>query len=122
MPDDLHSIIPDFTVDDADRLISFLTTALDGHVVTENRYDDDRIQHARARVGDSVIMLNEAGRGYEANCSQLHLCVADVDTVFAAALREGATEVMAPNWRPHGDRMAGFRDPCDNLWWIAAAG
>ncbi len=58
---------------------------------------------------------------YEANRSQLHLYVADVDAAFVAALREGATAVMEPNQRPHGDRMAGFRDPCDNLWWIAAA-
>ena len=68
-----------------------------------------------------MIMLNEAGLDYEASCSQLHLYVTDVDAVFATAQREGATAVMEPNWRPHGDRMAGFRDRCGNLWWIAAA-
>lgn len=120
VPDGYHSITPYFTVDDADRLISFLIAGLDGRVVKEDRYDDGRIRHARVRVGDSVIMLNQAGEDYEANRSQLHLYVADVDTVFTTALREGATAVMEPNWRPHGDRMAGFRDPCDNLWWIAA--
>ncbi len=114
-----RSITPYFTVDDADRLISFLIAALDGDVVLEDRNDDGRIRHARVRIGDSVIMVNEAGADYEANRSQMHLYVADVDTAFARALREGATAVMEPNRRPHGDRMAGFRDPCDNLWWIA---
>ena len=121
VPDGHHTVTPYLTVDDADRLISFLIAALDGQVTMQNRHDDGRIQHARVRVGDSMIMLNESGADYQANRSQLHVYVADVDAVFATALREGATAVMEPNRRPHGDRMAGFRDPCDNLWWVAAA-
>jgi len=23
--------------------------------------------------------------------------------------------------RPHGDKMAGFCDPMDNIWWVAQA-
>ncbi len=107
-PDGYHSITPYFTVEDADRLISFLVCALDGQIVKEDRNDRDRVRHARVRIGDSIIMLNEAAPGYEANRSQIHLYVTDVETAFAAALREGATAVMEPNLRPHGDRMAGF--------------
>ncbi len=121
IPDGYHSITPYFTVADADRLISFLIAALDGQVIKEDRYGSGRIQHARVRIGDSVLMCNEAGPDYEANRSQMHLYVDDVEAVFATALTEGATPIMEPNLRPHGDRMAGFRDPCDNVWWIASA-
>lgn len=34
----------------------------------------------------------------------------------------GAVSLMAPKDRPHGDRMAGVRDPCGNIWWVAAHG
>lgn len=119
VPEGHHAITPYFTVADADRLIAFMVGALDGRVVTDDRSDEGRVRHARIRIGDSTVMLNEASDVYEANESQMHLYVADVDATFQRALREGASALMEPNERPHGDRMAGFRDPCANTWWIA---
>lgn len=119
MPDGYHTITPYFTVLDADRLISFVTAAFEGQVVKEDHDQNGRIRHARVRVGDSLMMLNEAGAEYPPNDSQMHLYVADVDVTFRRALREGAIAVMQPNERPHGDRMAGLLDPCGNTWWIA---
>lgn len=118
-PAGYQSITPYFTVSDADRLIEFLTRAFDASVIKESRNDDDRIQHARVRVGSSIIMLNESTETYPANVSQLHLYVDDADKTYAEALRAGGTTLMEPNDRPHGDRMAGITDPCGNVWWIA---
>jgi len=120
-PDGLHSITPYFTVEDAERLISFLPAALGGQVIKEDRNEDGRVQHARVRIGDSVIMINEAGSDYAANRSQMYLYVPDVDAAYRVALSEGATALMEPNLRPFGDRVAGFQDPCGNTWWIATA-
>ncbi len=114
-----HSITPYLTVPDADRLVDFLRAAFEGHLVKLDRNEGGRIRHARIRIGDSILMLNEAG-DYPANDSQLHLYVDDVDESFSRALDEGATAVMQPNTRPHGDRMAGIHDPCGNTWWLAA--
>ena len=122
MPAGYHAITPYFTVTDADRLIAFMTDAFDGHVLMVDRRDNARVRHARVRIGDSIVMLNEASDGYAANESQMHLFVDDVDATFARALRHGASTLMEPNSRPHGDRMAGFRDPCANTWWIARPG
>ncbi len=119
IPEGYHSITPYFTVQDADRLIGFLGTAFGATVIRINRCDDGRIQHARLRIGDSVLMLNEATEAYPANSSQMHLFVADADETYRTALGAGAVALMAPNDRPHGDRMAGVRDPCGNVWWIA---
>jgi uncharacterized glyoxalase superfamily protein PhnB len=116
---ELGTITPYFTVDDADKLIEFLTAVLGGAVIKESRYDNGRVQHARVRIGTSVVMLNERSDTYPANVSQMHLYVADTDETYEAALRGGATSVMEPNLRPHGDRMAGIKDPCGNIWWIA---
>ena len=64
-------------------------------------------------------MLNETTEAYPVNVSQMHLYVEDVDITFSKALRAGALALMEPNTRPHGDRMAGVKDPCGNIWWIA---
>lgn len=122
VPAGYHAITPYFTVADADRLIAFMTGAFDGQVLIEDRSENGRVRHARVRIGDSIVMLNEAGDDYAANESQMHLFVVDVDAAFTRALQEGASALMEPNNRPHGDRMAGFRDPCANTWWIASPG
>ena len=66
-----------------------------------------------------MIMLNERSNDYPAQTSQMHLYVDDTNAVYEQALALGAMPLMAPNVRPHGDRMAGIKDPCGNVWWIA---
>lgn len=121
IPDGYHTITPYFTVVDADRLIAFVTAAFGGVVVKDDRDENGQVEHARLQIGDSIIMLNQAGPEYQANVSQMHLYVEDVETVYSKALEAGAVVAMGPNVRPHGDRMAGVADPCGNLWWIASS-
>ncbi|WP_367181351.1 VOC family protein [uncultured Roseovarius sp.] len=64
-------------------------------------------------------MLNESTDEYPANISQMHIYMEDADSAYQLALQLGATSLMKPNNRPHGDRMAGIKDPCGNIWWIA---
>ncbi len=118
-PHSYQAVTPYFTVHDADRLIEFLSTAFDAAVIKENRYENGKIQHARMCIGDSLLMLNECSEAFPANVSQMHLYVDDADATYITALDAGATSLMAPNDRPHGDRMAGIEDPCGNIWWIA---
>ena len=121
IPDGYHSITPYFTVRDADRLMEFLTTAFKATILKETRHDNKKIQHARVRIGNSILMLNENTDTYPINVSQMHLYVEDADETYTAALQSGATTLMEPNNRPHGDRMAGIKDPCGNIWWIATS-
>ena len=115
-----QTITPYFTVDGADVLIAFLDAAFDASVVKLDRYADGRVQHARLRIGNSLMMLNECTADYPANTSQMHIYVEDADVAYASAMRLGAKSIMEPNDRPHGDRMAGIVDPCANVWWIAS--
>lgn len=119
LPKGYSSITPYFTVSDSDRLIEFLTTAFDASLIRETRYENGRLEHARIQIGTSIIMLNEESETYTANISQMHLYVEDTDAAYEAALKSGASSLMEPNDRPHGDRMAGITDPCENIWWIA---
>ena len=115
-----QTITPYFTVQNADRLIRFLVAAFGASVVKESRYDDNSIQHARLMVGNSLIMLNETTDDYPVNRSQMHIFVENADRAYETAMGLGATSLMKPNDRPHGDRMAGIKDPCGNIWWLAS--
>ncbi|WP_299923060.1 VOC family protein [uncultured Pelagimonas sp.] len=119
IPEGYGSITPYFTVPDADAFIKFAKTVFGAKVIKEDRYETGRIQHAHLCVGTSILMLNEANEDYPANTSQMHLYVDDADSCYKAALAAGATSLMAPNTRPHGDRMAGIKDPSSNVWWLA---
>ena len=118
LPDGYHTITPYFTVRDADALMVFLVKAFAAEILIEKRQKDDTVQHARVRIGDSIIMLNQSSDAYPVNTSQMHLYVEDAEAAFATALRLGAKALMEPNTRPHGDRMAGIEDPCGNIWWL----
>lgn len=119
LPEGYHTITPYFTVSNAEQLLEFLVEAFGGVIIAKSQYTTGRVQHARVRIGDSVIMLNESNEHYPINVSQMHLYVDDVDVVFSKALSVGAVSIMEPNVRPHGDRMAGVKDPLGNIWWIA---
>ncbi len=119
IPEGYHTITPYFTVSDADQLLEFLVEVFGGAIIVNDQNATGRVQHARVRIGDSIIMLNESNEHYPVNVSQMHLYVNDVDAVYCKALSVGAVSIMKPNVRPHGDRMAGFKDPLGNIWWVA---
>ncbi|MEM7596459.1 MAG: VOC family protein [Pseudomonadota bacterium] len=118
--DDYGTVTPYFTVDDPDALIAFAQTVFDAELIKINRYETGVVQHARLRIGDTMIMLNQSTEAFAAQVSQMHILVQDADQVFAHAVAAGAEGIMQPNLRPHGDRMAGVKDPCGNIWWIAS--
>lgn len=117
---DDQTITPYFTVEDANLLINFMISSFDAFLVKENRYDDGRVQHARLRIGNSLIMLNQSSDEYPTNVSQMHIYVNNADEAYAMAIKHGGVSLMKPNDRPHGDRMAGIKDPCGNVWWLAS--
>ena len=61
-------------------------------------------------------MLNESSEDYPANVSRMHIRMDDTDAAFEKAMKLGASPLTPPNVRSHGDRMAGIKDPCDNIW------
>jgi PhnB protein len=115
----INDVTPYFTVSDANELIAFMSKVFSTNLIKCDRYEDGTIQHARLRLGDSVIMLNEANSTYSANKSQMHVYLENVERTYNLALAEGARSIMSPMVRPHGDLMAGFEDPFGNTWWIA---
>ncbi len=118
IPDGYHSVTPYLTVPDAAGLIEFLRRAFGAQEV--HRFTrDGAVSHAEVRIGDSVVMLGQAGGEWQPMPAALHLYVPDADAVYRRALQAGAASLREPADQFYGDRMAGVRDPAGNYWWIA---
>jgi Uncharacterized protein conserved in bacteria len=77
------------------------------------------IRHAEMRIGDAVIMFAGAVPDWPPKTAGMFLYVDNVDTVYAAAVQNGAQSLMEPQQREYG-YTAGFDDPFGNQWWITA--
>jgi uncharacterized glyoxalase superfamily protein PhnB len=76
--------------------------------------------HAELMIGDSLVMLGQAGGQWKPREAALYLWMNDVDATHAAALRAGGTSESEPEDKPYGHRTAGVIDPNGVTWWIAA--
>ena len=76
--------------------------------------------HAEIRIGDSLVMLGQAGGPWKPRAAAFYLWVDDVDATYAQALKAGATSESEPEDKPYGHRNAGVIDQNDITWWIGA--
>src|SRR5215469_3035588 len=118
IPEGYHSVTPMLVVKGAAKLIDFMKEAFDAEEAFRMPSPSGEIMHAEVKVGDSVVMLNDAMR-QSPNNSSLFLYVTDVDSVYQRALKAGATSLSAPANMFWGDRMAQVTDPFGNQWGIA---
>jgi len=119
IPDGYHTVTPYLIVQGAGQLIDFLKLAFDAQETERITAPDGAIAHAEVRIGDSIVMMSDAGGERAPMPSGLYLYVNDTDAVYISALRAGATSIVEPADQFYGDRSAGVKDPVGNQWWIA---
>ena len=64
---------------------------------------------AEMRIGDSVVMVSEAGER-EVYPALLYVYAGDADSIYQLAMDAGADSVEEPRDTPYGDRRAMVRD------------
>ncbi len=116
-----HSVNPYFVVDGVSEFIAFLTEVFDGREDTTSKevLPDGRIDHADVIIGDSLVMMSE---GSEPRPAVAFVYVPDVDDVYQRAVSRGCEPRLEPAVQTWGDRVGGFTDRWDNLWWVATPG
>lgn len=120
IPDNHPRVIPYLCVQDAAALIDFLRTVFDAREAERIARPDGKVGHAELRIGDSVIMLAEAGGEHPAMPAAHYVYVENADAVYRCALDAGATSLMEPADQFYGDRHGGVKDKTGNTWWIAS--
>src|SRR5687768_11537715 len=102
---DVHTyrtVTPYLCVPDADAELTFLKTAFGGIETLCHRSDDNTVMHAEVEVGNSLVMVGQAGAQWKPLTAALYLWVEDVDAMYAKALQAGATSESAPEDKPYG--------------------
>jgi uncharacterized glyoxalase superfamily protein PhnB len=112
VPPGFHSVTPRIVVSDAAAAVEFLRTVFHGSG------DAPLNRPAEIRIGDSVVMVSEAGER-ETFPAFLYVYVDDADSTYQRALVAGAVSVEKPWDTPYGDRRAMVRDAFGNLFQIA---
>lgn len=118
IPEGYHSLTPYLVVQSAPKLMEFLKRAFAAKELNCMKQPDGSVMHAEMKIGDSIVMMGEAGGESKPMPSTICLYVPDADVVYKRALQAGATSVREPADQFYGDRSAGVRDPVGNHWWI----
>lgn len=115
-----HTVTPYLIVTDADAELTFLKAAFGATEVMCQRNPDKTVAHAEITIGDSLVMLGQAGGQWKPLSAALYLWVDDVDATYARALRAGARSESEPEDKPYGHRNGGVVDQNGITWWIGA--
>ena len=115
-----RTVTPYLVVPDADAELQFLTQAFGATENSCDRGTDKSVMHAEIQIGNSLVMLGQAGEAWKATKAALYLWVPDVDSTYAQALKAGARSQSAPEDKPYGHRNAGVVDKNGITWWIGS--
>ncbi len=129
VPEGFHTVTPQLTLDNAAQAIDWYKKALGAEEVTRAVGPNGEIMHAELRIGNSLIMLNDAmggGKGpkaYGGSPLSLWLYVNDCDSLYNRAVSAGAQVPPGPMSKMAdqfwGDRCGTFNDPFGYRWTIA---
>jgi PhnB protein len=113
-----RTVTPYLVVADADAELRFMAAAFGAAEHLCHRNEQNAVMHAEMRIGDSIVMVGQAGEQWKAQAATLYIWMPDVDGLYAKALEAGATSARAPEDMPYGHRNAGVVDGCGVTWWI----
>jgi PhnB protein len=123
--EDLNSnpLMPHLVASDASAAIAFYEEILGAEVLACLRSPGGKVMNAELQIGASRFSLSDAmdpgppcPRELGGSPVVLNLRVADVDDVFARALRAGAREVQGVEDAFWGDRHGQISDPAGHVW------
>ena len=119
IPEGYHTVTPYLIVEGAAGLLDFAKSAFGAEERFRMDAPDGSIGHAEVMIGDSIVMLADAGEEWPAMPALIYLYGEDCDAMYERALAAGATSVREPADQFYGDRNATVRDSVGNTWGIA---
>jgi len=117
--DELNTITMNFGVNGSAAFVQFLKNAFNAAEVVRYDSPEGDINHAKIRVGSSVIAVAEAHGLEQTKPSMIYMYVNDCDAVYEQALRAGAKSISPVKDQSYGDRHGGVEDAWGNHWYIA---
>jgi len=119
IPNGYHTVTPYLTIRGATELLAFTKAAFGAEEVECIKAPDGRVMHAEIKIGDSRVMMGEAGDTTPPMPCTLYLYVDDVDAWFQRAKQADAEVIEELEDKFYGDRTAAVRDAQGNRWYMA---
>ncbi len=129
VPEGFHTVTPQLTLENAAQAIDWYKKALGAQEVSRVAGPDGKIMHAELKIGDSLIMMNDAMGGAKGpkamggSPMSLWVYVEDCDSLFKKAVAAGGQIDPGPMGKMQdqfwGDRSGTFTDPYGYRWSIA---
>jgi PhnB protein len=129
VPQGLHTVTPQLTLDNAAEAIEWYKKALGAQETSRASGPDGKILHAELRIGDSPLYVNDAMMGAKGpkalggSPASFWIYVADCDALFNQAIAAGGQiahggmgQMQDQFW---GDRSGSLVDPNGYTWTIA---
>lgn len=118
IPDEYNRVQPYLVVNGAAGVIEFMKATFGAQEKGRMPGPNGTIGHAEMLIGDSVVMLGDAGPENPPMPATMVVYVEDCDATYKKALAAGGTSERAPEDMFYGDRSAGVLDAAGNRWWI----
>jgi PhnB protein len=112
------SFSPVLAVKSVEQEATFLRVVFRAEISMLIHDSDGEAQQAEARIGDSMILLQQASPTSGATRSMMRIPMSDVQTALKLALDNGGESVPVAGWALGGHGQAAVRDPEGNIWWI----
>lgn len=112
-PEGWHTVTPRIVVQGAQQLVEFVMHVFGA--TGDHRRDSPSVMN----IGDSVVMISEAGGTRDPIPAFLYVYVNDTDETYRRALEAGASSLEEPTDMPYGDRRGMVGDRWGNTWQIA---
>jgi uncharacterized glyoxalase superfamily protein PhnB len=122
IPEGMHSLTPQLTVDGAAAAMEFFKKAF-GATEIQRAPDPSgkKIWHASMKLGDSTFFVNDEfpEMGGHKNTTRMWFYTEGVDAAFKRAVDAGCKPAMPVADMFWGDRLGAVIDPWGNQWTIA---
>ena len=119
IPEGVPNLMPFFNPRGALKMIDFLKQAFAAEEVAVYQSPDGIVQHAKIKIGDSIVEMGEAHGQWQPMPMTFMLYVEDCDAWYARAMNaEGAVSMGEPADQPYGARVGAIKDPFGNIWYI----
>src|SRR5690349_3919750 len=117
-PTGYHSVNPYILVSSVKEYFTFLETVF-GAVLLKKIENADE-SYLEAKIGDSILMIQEQHEGIQSNRVSLWIYLKDVDQVYEIAIRNGCTSVAPPTSEFETDIVAKILDPFGVRWFLSS--
>ncbi|MFN2577009.1 MAG: VOC family protein [Pyrinomonadaceae bacterium] len=121
VPEGVPNLMAYFHPVGAPKLIEFLKGAFNAEEIAVHRSPDGIVQHAKIRIGNSVVEMGEAHGPWQPRPMHFMVQVDDCDASYARALTaEGVSSISAPANAPYGGRSGTIQDAFGNTWYLSS--